>query len=156
MEDLSINEQNDDDLTGVEPEHFIEFEQVAAAAAEMEGDQLPLTGQSTSGEGYQPTQAAEMSGAELLAPLVSLAFGLLAPNWNVAAEEQQAIAESYGALVDKYYPEGAGTFGVELNALILTAAIVGPRLGTPRKLEKTIIDTKKEAANDDASSEKTG
>lgn len=146
---LPINEQHHgDDLSGVDPQHFAEFDAALAAANDAEG--IPVTEQAVNGDGYQPTQAAQVSGAEILAPVVGLACNILAPSWDIQPEEQQALAESYGALVDKYFPEGAGAFGVELNALIITGAIFGPRIGKPRKPEKPkTVDHKQEAANDD-------
>lgn len=114
-----------DDLTQTEQSHFDEFAQINA---ELEPE--------AQAQGYEQAEAANISGAELIAPVVSLALGVLAPNWNVGPEEQAALSDSYGALIDKYFPEGAGAFGVELSALMITAAILTPRLGTPRKVEE--------------------
>ncbi|MCS6128887.1 hypothetical protein G3485_17355 [Shewanella baltica] len=134
----------EDDLTNVEPEHFSEFDAALAAAQQIEGGETP-----SDALGYQAVEAAHVSGAELIAPIIGLACMAFAPNWNIAPEEQQALAESYGALIDKYFPEGAGAFGVELNALIITGAILAPRFKTPRHAEK-------EVKNDDQTTEKAG
>lgn len=136
-----------DELTGTEPEHFAEFSQVAAMAAELEGIPQGQNHQ-TSDPGYQPVEAAHITSAEILAPVVGLACDLLAPSWNIGPEEKQALAESYGALVDKYFPEGIGAVGVELNAFIITGAILAPRLGTPRKPETK--DKAKDEGGEDA------
>ena len=38
-------------------------------------------------------------------------------------------------MIEKYFPGGAGTFGIELSALLITGAIIAPRLKKPRKYE---------------------
>ncbi|TVL36224.1 hypothetical protein [Shewanella xiamenensis] len=139
---LEQDQLSEEDLSSVEPEHFSEFDAALAAAQQIEGGGLQAENQ-----GYQPTQAAHVSGSELIAPIVGLTCAIFAPNWNISPEEQQALADSYGALIDKYFPEGAGAFGVELNALIITGAILAPRFKTPRHAEK-------EVKNDDQTTEK--
>ncbi|WP_025822955.1 hypothetical protein [Shewanella marina] len=114
-----------DDLTGTEQSHFDEFAQIEQQANELEPSQIPNLAENTPAE---PT----VSGAELIAPVIGLACSVLAPNWQIKPEEQQALAESYGAIADKYFPNGVSAFGVELNALLITAAILTPRLGQPR------------------------
>lgn len=94
-----------------------------ALAAEAAGD----PGQA--GPGPAP---GEPSTKELLAPLVSFTFDALAPAWNVQQAEKEALTEAYAGVIDKYWPEGVGAFGVELNALLITAAILGPRMRLPR------------------------
>lgn len=66
--------------------------------------------------------------AVLLGPL----FSILAPNWNVTPDEVDIVAEAYADVINKYFPGGL-SLGVEVNALMATALIFGPRLGTPRK-----------------------
>ena len=142
---METQELAGDDTRKTEPEHFTEFANVQQMAAALEGEPTQ-----PAQAGYQPPEPVHVSGAEVIAPIVSLACGLLAPNWNIGTEEQQALSESYGALVDKYFPEGASAFGVELNALLITAAIITPRLGTPRKSEPQDVKTnaaKEEQAN---------
>ena len=143
---LDTQELPGDELTGTEQGHFDEFRAVEQMASQIEGDSLPAQG-----EGYQPTEAATIGGAELIAPVVQLACAVLAPNWNIQGEEQQALAQSYGAVLDKYFPEGAGQFGPELSALLITAAILTPRIGTPRKPEPE--EPKKAKGEKDAKAE---
>ena len=133
-----------DELTGTEQGHFDEFATVEQMAADIEGVQL---GAPSTDAGYQPAEAT-VSGAELVLPIVTLACAVLAPSWNVGAQEQAALADSYGAVIDKYFPDGAGQFGVELSALLVTAAIVTPRLGTPRKPEPKEEKSKDAKATD--------
>lgn len=80
----------------------------------------------------QPEPPPEDAGpptSELIKPIVVMLFRIGAPAWEVADAEHAALAEAYAAVLDKWFP--GGVFGVELNALILTAAIVGPRLAMP-------------------------
>ncbi|MBL1277456.1 MAG: hypothetical protein COB30_015350 [Ectothiorhodospiraceae bacterium] len=110
-----------------------------------------------------PEQAADLAGLELLAddmgepgipgsepepvpeppaiptkdlinPLVSLVCGSLAPAWEITEGEQSQLAEAYAAVVDKYFPDGL-PMGPEIGALMITAAIVLPRLGKPMQVE---------------------
>lgn len=74
--------------------------------------------------------------AELLQPLIDFGCQIGCPNWAVQKAEREALAGAYGDLIDKYYPEGVGQFGVELNALLMTAAIFGPRLASGRPARK--------------------
>ncbi len=130
-----------DDLTHTEQAHFDEFVGIENMAAELEGEAFPNSPQ----QAEQPE--AQITGKELVAPVVALACTMLAPAWNIQNEEVDALSSAYGDLLDKYFPEGAGAFGVELSALLVTGAIIMPRLGKPRR-EETQIDTSKEAAND--------
>ena len=90
------------------------------------------------------------SGAELVAPIVELVSAVAVPNWRLKAPEKRALTEAYGALIDKYFPDGPGQWGPEINAIMLTAAIVTPRLvaGTPPRAEEKAIN--REAASDGA------
>ena len=70
-----------------------------------------------------PTKAAV---AFFLGPL----FMVMAPNWNVEPAEVEALADVYAPVIDKYLPGG---MGVEGAALLVTVAVLGPRLMIPRK-----------------------
>lgn len=78
----------------------------------------------------------EIPTSELIYPIVSMATAVVAPNWEIKEEENKALAEAYGDLLDKYFPNVGQSFGVELNALLITAAIFAPRIGKPLKQEK--------------------
>jgi hypothetical protein len=81
---------------------------------------------------------------QLISPIVSMACDLLAPNWGIQQTEKDVLCESYAEVIDKYFPSGLENFGVELNALLITAAIFGPRISLPRHAlqpEKPIEDT---------------
>jgi hypothetical protein len=76
------------------------------------------------------TAAPQVSSAEIMRPLLRATFDILAPNWKIDDQESAALAEAYAAVLDKYFPDGF-PWGVEVNALLLTVAIIGPRFKTP-------------------------
>lgn len=115
----------------------IDGEELAAMAAELEQDEAPESA------GELVEQAEGPPTAEIIQPIIDLACGVMAPNWHIQKGERQAMAEAYGDLLDKYFPEGLGDYGVELNALLCTAAVLGPRVAKripprepPKKPEK--------------------
>lgn len=75
-------------------------------------------------------QASDVSTADALALLLRPAFDLLAPAWAVSDAECKALADAWGAVLDKYWPDLQ--VGVELNAALVTAVVLGPRLRRPR------------------------
>lgn len=82
--------------------------------------------------------AQEVTTAEVLRPLMRAGFDILAPKWKVSDEESSQLAMAYAAVLDKYFPDGVmGRWGAEFNAIILTVAIIGPRLKiAPRDVSK--------------------
>ena len=111
---------------GLEPEQVATLD---ALAAEAEGEQGPAVA------GPAPEQSPEVVGppsGELLLPVVTMAAATMAPAWQLKETECQALADAYGAIIDKYIPGGLGSLGVELNAAMITAAIFLPRMGKPR------------------------
>lgn len=92
------------------------------------------------------TVSPSFTTAQQLEPVLGMAFKVLAPNWKVQAEEVQVLAESYGECLDYYYPDMGEALPPWLTPLVVTAAIVGPRMNTPRKIEEK--DVKGERVND--------
>jgi len=91
-------------------------------------------------EQYNVSGEAEMEAAapdtsEIIEPLLQMGFGVLAPNWGVVDDEIHQLAIAYGGLMDKYLPDGVGKYSVEIGAVMVTAAVVLPRLKIPRKAE---------------------
>lgn len=82
----------------------------------------------------------EVSTAEVLEQVIAPGFALLAPAWDVSAPECAELAKVYGALIDKYFPGGVGSIGVELSAALITLTILGPRLHLPRKIDSPQTD----------------
>lgn len=71
--------------------------------------------------------------AEILAPVLGGLFGILTPAWNVTPGECNELAGAYALVIDKYFPDTV--LGCEITAIICTVAVIGPRIGTPRKIE---------------------
>lgn len=80
----------------------------------------------------QPESESQIPTAKALEPLIGVSFKVLAPNWNVQPVEVEALAESYGEAIDYYYPDLNEGLPPWLTPLVVTAAIIGPRLNTPR------------------------
>jgi len=72
----------------------------------------------------------EMRG--LVLGLLGGGFAVLAPNWQVRQEEVEQLSDAYTSLLCKYCPDGLGDYGVEISAVMMTLAIVAPRIGVPR------------------------
>lgn len=98
----------------------------------------------------EPTQAANDAAyiepaqpetRQIVQPLLEMGFAVLAPNWGVSQPEIEQLSGAYSDLLDKYFPDGLGDHGLEINAILITGAIVLPRLRMPRKQDI-------EAAND--------
>lgn len=92
----------------------------------------------------EPPPSAEEGYAEVLQPVLFLGFKVIAPAWNVSAEEAETLSGAYAPLLAKYFPEGPDKWGPEIGAALVTAAILGPRLALPRK----IAEPEEPAAND--------
>lgn len=79
-------------------------------------------------------EAPAMPTADVLFPIARLAFDKAAPLWAVSDDEVRTLCDAYGALLDKYFPDGfLDRFGVELSAILVTFTVFGPRWGTPMK-----------------------
>lgn len=103
------------------------LDSLAAEAARLDQEGIQAFGDP------EPTPEAapkpEITTAEVLRPLMRAGFDILAPKWKVSDEESSQLATAYAAVLDKYFPDGVmGRWGAEFNAIILTVAIIGPRL----------------------------
>jgi len=106
----------------------INQEELQSLEAEVLGD--IKTDAAAVGEGPAVAVDEEMRG--LIGGVLGMGFAVLAPNWQIRPEEVEQLTDVYSALLSKYCPDGLGNYGVEISALMLTAAVIGPRLGTPR------------------------
>lgn len=126
----------------------IDSEELDAIAREAGEDEKPQSAGELMEERDGPTTA------EVIAPLISFGCDIGCPNWQVQKAEKQALAEGYADLIDKYYPDGVSAFGVELNALLMTAAIFGPRVaqGIPARVKPKAEEAtdEKETATDES------
>lgn len=106
----------------------------------IDAEALENIASQAAGEDAEPQAAADseilIPTEEILLPIVSLVTALTLPNWKIKEEENKVLSQAYGAILDKYFPDVGGSFGVEVNALIVTGAIFAPRLGKPRILEE--------------------
>ena len=101
-----------------------------ALASEVQAEQ-PIEQQPAAEEA-----APQISTAEIIKPVLQLGFGIAAPAWKMSDAEIDALANAYGPLLDKYFPDGIlNRFGVEITAIAVTVAVIGPRVNQPRKVE---------------------
>lgn len=87
----------------------------------------------------QIAETGNMPTVEIVRPVVALACATLAPAWNITEAEQEQLSGVYAAVLDKYFPGGVA-MGPELAAVLVTAGIVLPRLGQPRKIDEKPAD----------------
>lgn len=87
------------------------------------------------GQGGQGSGKHELSTADICSTVVALLFGIVAArrgeHWNLGADEQKALGEALGAVVDKYLPNM--DTGPEAALVITAAIIIAPRLAVDRQ-----------------------
>ena len=108
-----------------------DFDRIDAAAAQISAGSnvVPITT-----EPEAENQEPEISSSELLKPILTIGFQVVAPNWKITPEEINQLSDAYGALVDKYLPDtGLEKFGTEISAVMVTAMVMLPRASIPRK-----------------------
>lgn len=127
---MSESQENDgDDVAAM-------LEGLESAANAIENDEaIEIAANDPGSEFDLPVDAA-------LSMALGAGFGILAPNWNVTANEIDELAKVYAALLEKYL--GKGKMGIELAAIMTTAMVIAPRVNKPRVLT---------AANDEAAPE---
>lgn len=103
-----------------------------AEARAVEGEYIPKDDPRAQ-QGAPGAPEAESETAELIAAVLEPAFAVLAPNWEVTGDECRMLAQAYGPLADKYFPDL--NLGVEVKAVLVTLVVFGPRLNKPRKVE---------------------
>lgn len=122
-----------------------EFDPVLAAAeaidAEVHAEPLQPGAEPEPAEPAAP----EIDTAELLANLLQPAFVILAPAWEIKPAESQALAGAWAPVIDKYFPNLS--MGVELQAALVTLAIIGPRLGRAPKPKPKQAEAQPEQAS---------
>ena len=110
-----------------------ELEQLEAGAAaeeaqDQEGEFIP---------GETQPEPEQSQTANVLAPMLQITFGLIAArrgkHWALSDGEADEAGKAYGAVIDKYLPDVA--MGPEVTAVMITLAIVGPRLGEDKRQE---------------------
>lgn len=107
-----------------------EFAALTAEGEALDGEQIPLTGEQSENE----PEKAEIPTGELMAQVVQTTADIFAPNWEIQAEESEALGNAYGALLDKYMPDsGLDKYGVEIAAVMVTGMVLRSRAGVPLK-----------------------
>lgn len=86
----------------------------------------------------EPEREPDQEIIKHLNSAIGVLCGLFAPNWNVQAEEVQAVAVAGEAVLDKYMPNAKSALGCELTLLLAVGGLAAPRLaeGLPRKIEE--------------------
>jgi hypothetical protein len=109
---------------------------------ESEFNRLETEAGATPTGSTQPIQPGptEPPTSEIIEPILQMGFAILAPAWQVTDPECKELSKCYGALIDKYFPDGVGQYGVEVTAVMTTAAVILPRMKIPRKLEPQPVE----------------
>lgn len=76
----------------------------------------------------------------MLTPMLSSAFSILAPAWEVSQDECAALGKSWSDVAEVWFPDAqlSPKWAVLVTAVVTTGMVVAPRLqaGTPRKIEE--------------------
>lgn len=105
-----------DDLQDVEMSQ--EFDSVLMDALDVDGVQHENVDN-------DENESPQIETKELLYPIIDMAFTLMT-NWNVKEKDKKVLAEAYGDLLDKYFPNAGAALGVEFTALMVTGMVVMP------------------------------
>lgn len=142
----------------------IEQAQPAEVETEAAAELAALTMQAEKLDGQEPggmnPAAPDDPGprtADALQMVIGPLFQILAPNWKVQPGEVAALSEAWAPVMDKYFP--GSSLPVELNAAIVTLAVIAPRMKTPRTIEKEQSNDKQDQSglpDEGGSSEKAG
>ena len=101
------------------------LEREAQQSEAVEGEHIP----------GQEEQEQAIETGQLLVMVIKPTTQLLCPNWNISDDEINGLAQAYGQVIDKYFPDYGQYLGPEIAALVLTAMVVAPRVNTPRHEE---------------------
>lgn len=107
--------------------------EIAALEREVEKD-LAIHELDENREVEQAAESGKDEWKSIFVQLLGPGFAVLAPNWGVQGQEVEALADAYAPLMAKYFPD-ASQVGPEVGAILVTAAVIAPRLSTPRKVE---------------------
>lgn len=124
----------------------------------LEGEYLALRREAEQDQGETDNAQAqaepEIKTAELIFPICQFVTAIFCPNWKISDKENEMLADGYAAVLDKYFPDSGKLLGVELNALLITAAIFGPRIaeGKPARVKEKEVNPDKEKGGQSAES----
>lgn len=110
------------------------WQHIEAIAAEVDAEINPEFEPADTPEQSAPDHDLELEG--LLTEGIHITSAILAPNWKITKDESATLGGVYARLINKYFPDAGANMGIEITALLATGAIIGSRIGTPRKLEE--------------------
>lgn len=128
-------ENQDQQTPALDPELQAEANRLKAAATLA--DQAPDPAAQALAD--QAAQAADQVRAQTVGVLhmgLAPVFNIAAPNWKLTPAEVNMLAQAYADVLLVYFPGGLGDMGPWAGVVITTAAVFGPRIGVPRKLEE--------------------
>lgn len=81
---------------------------------------------------------AGLSLADVLQPAIQTTFDLLKPGWRIKENESRALADSYAAVIDVFFPDMNvdPRFAAIGMAGLTTFAVIGPRVKADREAEE--------------------
>lgn len=83
-----------------------------------------------------PASTIDIKTGEVLTQILTPVADIVCPAWKLQPAELQQLGDAYGALIDKYFPDGLTRWGAELNAALVTVMILGPRLKMARRADE--------------------
>lgn len=83
-------------------------------------------------------QGVDKPTGEIILPIISVMSAVAAPNWEISDEENTVLADAFGDLLDKYFPDAPSYLGVEITALLAVGMVVAPRIAEGKPLRHKI------------------
>lgn len=121
-QDAPVIEESPDDIADI----------LGGLESEAERDEATPTDPTVADEMEKAAAQSQQEYEAVLTMCIGMTFNIVAPNWEVSEAETQQLAGAYAGVLDKYFPGGMESFGVEVGAALVTAAIIAPRIGKPR------------------------
>lgn len=83
-------------------------------------------------------EAVEITLDQMIAPALETTFAILAPNWEVSADECAALGKAWGDVAQVWFPDMqlSPKWAVLGTAIITTGLVVMPRLKIPARIEE--------------------
>lgn len=80
--------------------------------------------------GAEPEPEPEMRLAEILQPAIQTSFDIFKPHWAIKEHESTALADSYAAVIEVFFPDTQidPRLAVAGMALMTTFAVIQPRI----------------------------
>lgn len=134
----------------------IDLQNLSEEADALADEFGPSTEQAEQLERQSQQLATQENAADEWAAILQMALGpgfaILAPNWGISPDEIKALSDAYAPCAAELFPD-MGQAGPWVGAVMATAIVIGPRLGTPRKPPKPTTEKPvkgEEVATDDS------